>query len=208
MALFKNNPEKTVQRDISAGAANRERLSTQLADTEQAIARHTAAAKQAALTSNEAELDRAEVSLRAAQDRSKTLKAALADVEQELEALERTKAEIADRKPRAETAAEVELVVRKMAEAGAEFDALAARLSEYTRRAVPWLWNAFEHGTDHGSVMTFMKYTGPQQMIWFDAKEADCYGFTLYPPEIIKRGKRPGEIAPCVREAILGAGRR
>ena len=61
--------------------------------------------------------------------------------------------------------------------------------------------NAFEHGTDHGSVMTFMTYTGPHQMIWFGSKEADCYGFTLYPPEI-KRGKKPGEIAPCVLEAI------
>jgi len=67
--------------------------------------------------------------------------------------------------------------------------------------------NAFEHGTDHGSVMTFMKYTGPHQMIWFGSKEADCYGFTQYPPEI-DRGKRPGEIAPCVLEAIRAAGRR
>jgi len=76
-----------VQRDISAATANRERLSTQLADTEQAIARHAAAAKQGALAGDEAELDRAEISLRAAQDRSKTLNAALADVEQDLAAL-------------------------------------------------------------------------------------------------------------------------
>jgi hypothetical protein len=62
--------------------------------------------------------------------------------------------------------------------------------------------NAFDHGTEYGSVMTFMKYTGPQQMIWFSATEADCYGFTLYPSEI-KRGKKPGEIAPCIREGIL-----
>jgi hypothetical protein len=27
--------------------------------------------------------------------------------------------------------------------------------------------NALEHGIDQGSVMTFMKYTGPRQMIWF-----------------------------------------
>jgi hypothetical protein len=67
--------------------------------------------------------------------------------------------------------------------------------------------NALEHGTDHGSVMAFMKYTGPDQMIWFNAKEADCNGFTLYPPEI-KRGKKPGEIAPCVLESIRGVGSR
>jgi hypothetical protein len=88
MGLFKSsNTEKVVQRDISAATANRERLSTQLADTEQAIPRHAAAAKQGALAGDEAELDRAEISLRAAQDRSKTLNAALADVEQDLAAL-------------------------------------------------------------------------------------------------------------------------
>ena len=50
--------------------------------------------------------------------------------------------------------------------------------------------NAFEHGTDHGSLMTFMRYTGPHQMIWFGSKEADCYGFTLYPPEIKRERSR------------------
>jgi chromosome segregation ATPase len=110
-----------------------------LAETDQAITRYAAAAKQAALAGDDAELDRAEASL-PAQDRSATLKAALTEVEQQLQALERTKAEIADRKVRAQTAAEIELVVRNMADAANEFDAAAARLSEYTTRAVPWLW--------------------------------------------------------------------
>src|ERR1700745_546199 len=121
MALFKSsNPEKAVQRDIDAATKNRERLSAQLVEFEQAITRHAAAAKQAALTGDDAELDRSEGALRAAQDRSKTLTAALADVKQELAALERTKAEIADRKLRAETAAEIELVVRNMIDAATD----------------------------------------------------------------------------------------
>jgi hypothetical protein len=62
------------------------------------------------------------------------------NVEQQLEALERTKAEIADQKVRAQTAAEIELLVRNMTEAAAEFDAAAARLSDHTGRAVPWLF--------------------------------------------------------------------
>jgi septal ring factor EnvC (AmiA/AmiB activator) len=75
MALFKSsNPEKAVQRDIDAATANRERLSPKLAEAEQAVARHAAAAKQAALTGDDAELDRAEASQRAAQDRSATLR--------------------------------------------------------------------------------------------------------------------------------------
>jgi len=142
MALFKSNPEKAVQRDIDAAIKNRERLSAQVVEFEQAITRHAAAAKQAALKGDDADLDRAEVSLRAAHDRSKTLKAALAHLEQELAALERTKAEIADGKLRAETAAKIELLVRNMTDVAAEFDAVAARLAEHTARAVPVLWEA------------------------------------------------------------------
>lgn len=91
---------------------------------------------------DDAELDRAEAALRAAQDRSATLKAALTEVDQQLEALERTKAEIADRKVRAETAAEIELLVRELTQVGAEFNSIAARLSEHTARAVPLVFDA------------------------------------------------------------------
>ncbi|MHC2686785.1 hypothetical protein ACVJDU_008349 [Bradyrhizobium diazoefficiens] len=101
-----------------------------------------AAAKQAALTGDDAELDRAEAALRAAQDRNTTLKAALTEVDQQLEALERTKAEIADRKVRAETAAEIELLVRELTQVGAEFNSTAARLSDHTARAVPVVFDA------------------------------------------------------------------
>jgi hypothetical protein len=37
---------------------------------------------------------------------------------------------------------EIELLVRKMTELAAEFDAAAANLFEYTRRAVPVIWEA------------------------------------------------------------------
>ena len=63
--------------------------------------------------------------------------------------------------------------------------------------------NALEHGTDHGSVMAFMEFTGPSEMIWFSSKDADCYGFTLWPPEA-NRGKQPGDISRCIKEGILG----
>lgn len=80
--------------------------------------------------------------MRAAQDRSTTLKAALTEIDQQLEGLERTKAEIADRKVRAETAAEIELLVRKLTEVGTEFNSTAERLSEHTRRVVPIVYDA------------------------------------------------------------------
>ena len=72
MALFKSShPEKAVQRDIDAATKNRERLSAQFVEFEQAIVRHQAAAKQAARVGDDAELDRAEIALRAAQERTK-----------------------------------------------------------------------------------------------------------------------------------------
>lgn len=55
---------------------------------------------------------------------------------------------------------------------------------------------AFEHGTAYGSVMAFMAYTGAAKMLWFSSEDADCYGFTRWPPEM-HRGTEPGEIGPC-----------
>ena len=50
MASFKSShPEKAVQRDIDAATKNRERLSAQVVEYEQAVTRHEVDAKQAAL---------------------------------------------------------------------------------------------------------------------------------------------------------------
>jgi len=142
MAIFKSNPEKAVQRDIDAAKANQQRLTTRLVENDAAIARHTARAREAALSGDDAGLDAAEASLRAAQDRAASLRTALTEIDQRLLAPEVTKAEALDRKVRAETAAEIELLVRELAEAGAEFVTLADRLSEHTGRAVPIVFEA------------------------------------------------------------------
>ena len=143
MALFKSsNPEKHLQREIEAAKANRERLSANLAESEAAITRQTTLAKDAAVGGDDPALAAAETSLRAAQDRAATLKAALLDVDQRLAELEKSKTEMADRKLRAETAAEVELLVRKLTEDCAEFVALAERFSQHTGRAVPIVFEA------------------------------------------------------------------
>jgi hypothetical protein len=60
--------------------------------------------------------------------------------------------------------------------------------------------NALEHGTPYGSVMAFMRYTGPSKMVWLNSQDADCYGLTRWPPGF-NRGVQPGDIAPCVRSA-------
>ncbi|WBL76030.1 hypothetical protein I3J27_23705 [Bradyrhizobium xenonodulans] len=143
MALFKSsNPEKVVQRDIDAANANRERVSARLADCDQAVTRHLTSAKDCALSGDEAGLDAAQTSLRAAQDRAVTLRSALSEIDRKITDLEHAKAEMADRKLRSETAAEIELLARKLGEIGLEFNSVAERLSEHTHRAVPIVYEA------------------------------------------------------------------
>jgi hypothetical protein len=61
--------------------------------------------------------------------------------------------------------------------------------------------NALNHGTEYGSVMAFMMEAGPNEMVWFSSKDADCWGLTRWPSDM-NRGVQPGEIAPCVRQSI------
>jgi hypothetical protein len=57
--------------------------------------------------------------------------------------------------------------------------------------------NAVGHGVEYGSVMQFMLTKGPSEMAWLDSWEADCWGYTLWPPEY-HRGKKPGDPSPCI----------
>ncbi|WGR82507.1 hypothetical protein MTX25_34340 [Bradyrhizobium sp. ISRA432] len=102
----------------------------------------TRQAKESALSSDDAGLDAAEASLRAAQDRAATLKTALTEMNQQLADLERAKEDAADKKLRAETAAEIDRLVGKLTDVGAEFNNSAARLSEHAARAVPLVYDA------------------------------------------------------------------
>ena len=61
--------------------------------------------------------------------------------------------------------------------------------------------NAVAHGVAHGSVMAFMRYTGPEEMIWFSSKDADCWGLTRWPPGM-GVALQPGQLGPCVEAAI------
>jgi hypothetical protein len=63
--------------------------------------------------------------------------------------------------------------------------------------------NAINHGVPHGSVMAFMRYAGPSEMMWFDDKDADCWGLTRW-PDGFDRGTRPGDIPPCVQRGLQG----
>lgn len=57
--------------------------------------------------------------------------------------------------------------------------------------------NAMARGTPYGSILAFIHLTSPAGMRWLDATEADCWGFTLWPPGST-RGIQKGDAAPCL----------
>ncbi len=57
--------------------------------------------------------------------------------------------------------------------------------------------NALAHGTGYASIMAFMHFTDPTKMRWFDSQEADCWGFTRWPPGI-DRGSKTGDVPTCI----------
>jgi hypothetical protein len=60
--------------------------------------------------------------------------------------------------------------------------------------------NAFKHGVSYGAVMQYMERRGPSEMAWLSSWEADCQGYTLWPPEH-HRGTERGEVSPCLKMA-------
>ena len=56
---------------------------------------------------------------------------------------------------------------------------------------------AAARGAPYGTLMAFMSMTGPDQMRWLDAEDADCWGLTLW-PEGSNRGIRRGDVPPCI----------
>jgi hypothetical protein len=136
MALFSKSPEKTIQRDIDAAKTNRDRLSAKLAESETAIIERRSAAQALARDgADDAMLEKAEAAIRSAQDRAATIAGAIADVVQQLAALEQIKAETADRKLRSETAAEVATMATGLENAAKKFDVAVAELAEIAGRA-------------------------------------------------------------------------
>jgi len=52
-------------------------------------------------------------------------------------------------------------------------------------------------GASYGVVMALMELTGPRQMRWLDAADADCWGLTVR-PEASGRGAKRGDAPPCL----------
>lgn len=59
---------------------------------------------------------------------------------------------------------------------------------------------AADRGASYGVVMALMQLTGPAQMRWLDAADADCWGLTIW-PEGSGRGVKRGDAPPCLLRA-------
>jgi hypothetical protein len=60
---------------------------------------------------------------------------------------------------------------------------------------------AAARGAPYGALMAFMQMTGPDQMRWLDAEDADCWGLTLWPAGS-NRGIRRGDLPPCIQHDV------
>lgn len=60
---------------------------------------------------------------------------------------------------------------------------------------------ALDRGTDYGSVYIFMKAAPADEMIWFSAGEADCFGLNAWP-----EGMKPASWNACIINAIRRQG--
>lgn len=82
-------------------------------------------------------------------------------------------------------------------------DAKGAKATKSTQCNDLIAQNALAHGTGYASIMAFMQYTDPARVRWFDAEEADCWGFTRWPPGS-NRGIQNGEAPPCLLRGYNG----
>jgi hypothetical protein len=111
MGLFRNS---SIDRQLTDAVSQRDRLISRLADIEINIADLRAEAERCALDNlPDAELDRVETRMRAATDRSQTLRSALGKSEAEVIRLEQARADAADKALREKVGVALELLSRE-----------------------------------------------------------------------------------------------
>jgi hypothetical protein len=136
MAIFKTDPMKSLQRDIDAARANRDRLAAKLSQSETSVTARRSEAQQLAFDDADAAvLGRAQAALQAALGDVGTFGGALTKATALLATLEAEHAELIDKRVRASTAAEVAQMAIDIETAAKEFDAAIGALAASTGRA-------------------------------------------------------------------------
>ena len=132
MTFFRKRALSPVERyedALKEKQAARESLAERLDTAEAMLGEKRDAAERLALAgANDAQLDRAESHMRAAEDRAKTLRAAMAQLDEQIVTLERELADAKAQRDRDMMADEVEKMVAAIERAAPEFDAAATAL--------------------------------------------------------------------------------
>jgi hypothetical protein len=133
MGFFKRDvaPVERFERALKDKLAARARLAEQLSEAEQLLAEMRAAAEQLAVAgASNTKLERAEVKLRAVEDRAKKLRAELAELDQQIMATERAWGDAKIQRDRDVTADGIEAMVMAIEQAAPKFEAGARSLME------------------------------------------------------------------------------
>jgi hypothetical protein len=133
MGFFRRDvaPVERFERALKDKQAARARLAEQLSGAEQVLIEMRAAAEQLAVAgASNTKLERAEVKLRAVEDRAKKLRAERAELDQQIVATERALADVRIQRDRDMTADGIEAMVLAIEQAAPRFEAGARSLME------------------------------------------------------------------------------
>jgi hypothetical protein len=139
MAFFKEAPIKGRTRDRDAAKANVDRLAAKLNDAELAVIAAKTLAQSLALSGDDAGLDAAEATERAALHRLGTMRTAHADAGMSLALLESQIAEMLDKKVRAVTASEVDALATDLEGVATECDQVMSKMAAISGRAAMFI---------------------------------------------------------------------
>ena len=137
MAFFKRelSPIERLENAVKEKLAARQKLAVQLSLTEGELAeKRTAAERLAVAGADNARLDRAEANMRVVEDRVRTLRAALAELDEQVAAAERTLADAKAQRDRDAVADQIEAMAAAIERAAPKFDGGAATLIEAVTR--------------------------------------------------------------------------
>lgn len=137
MAFFKRelSPIERLENAVKEKLAARQKLAVQLNLTEGELAeKRTAAERLAVAGADNARLDRAEANMRVVEDRVRTLRAALAELDEQVAAAERTLADAKAQRDRDAVADQIEAMAAAIERAAPKFDGGAATLIEAVTR--------------------------------------------------------------------------
>jgi hypothetical protein len=151
MAFFKRelSPVEIFERALKDKQAARRKLDDRLRIAEQAVEeRQMAAETLAKAGASNAQLDRAEARMRLVEDKAKTLRAAVAECDEQIVLAERARSEAAAQRDRDKAANEIEAVASSIEQAVPRFELGAAALVDAVTRSKAAMMETARFGAD------------------------------------------------------------